>query len=71
MISGVFRSRRLGFSRGLLALAWSPDGSCLAAGGLGKTVEIWEVKTGKHLLTYSGHKRFFDRFGGLRAGLVA
>ncbi len=49
---------RLSFLKGLLTLSWSPDGTRLAAGSLGKTVEVWEVKTGKHLLTYKGHKRF-------------
>ncbi|HEU5370730.1 MAG TPA: WD40 repeat domain-containing serine/threonine-protein kinase [Ktedonobacterales bacterium] len=51
---------RLGFLKGLLSLAWSPDGARLAAGGMGRTVEVWEAKTGKHLLSYKSQKRFFE-----------
>jgi dipeptidyl aminopeptidase/acylaminoacyl peptidase len=47
-------------TKGFLALAWSPDGSRCAAGGLGRTVEVLEMKTQKRVLTYKGHKRSFE-----------
>jgi eukaryotic-like serine/threonine-protein kinase len=55
--------RHLGFLRRFCALAWSPDGACLAAAdGHGQTVEVWEVKTGNHLLTYTGQRGFLGSY---------
>lgn len=36
------------------ALAWSPDGTKIAA-GIDNTVQIWESATGQRLVTYTGH----------------
>lgn len=35
--------------------AWSPDGKKVAVGNADGTVQIWEVASGKLLLTYRGH----------------
>ena len=39
------RFYRLGITKGLLALSWSSDCSCFAAGGMGMTVEVWDVES--------------------------
>jgi WD40 repeat protein len=44
-----------GHTRGVNALAWSPDGTRLASSSWDKTVQVWESATGQRLLTYSGH----------------
>ena len=38
----------------VLALAWSPDGTRISSGSFDNTVQIWDAKTGKRLLTYHG-----------------
>jgi WD40 repeat protein/serine/threonine protein kinase len=37
------------------SLAFSPDGTRLAAGGLDKTVTVWDVTTGEPVATLKGH----------------
>ena len=40
-----------------LAAAWSPDGKRLAVGdGYGRSIGIWDLATGRKLLTYGGHE---------------
>ena len=39
----------------VLNVTWSPDGSRLAAGGVDGTVQIWDRRSGRLLLTYPGH----------------
>ena len=41
------------------AIAWSPDSTRLAVAA-GKSVQIWEVATGRLLLTYSGHRALVE-----------
>lgn len=36
-------------------VAWSPDGS-LIAGGVGKTVRLWEVSSGREIRRFRGHQ---------------
>jgi len=36
-------------------LAFSPDGRKLAAAGLGDFVKVWEVKSGRELMTLRSH----------------
>jgi eukaryotic-like serine/threonine-protein kinase len=36
-------------------VAWSPDGSRLASGGWDHLVRVWDVLTGSHIFTYTGH----------------
>ena len=50
---------RLFATQSLRALSWSPDGTCFAAAGLGN-VEVWDVKASKRVLTYKGHRGFFQ-----------
>jgi WD40 repeat protein len=37
-------------------LAWSPDGTRIAATGSDWTVQVWNAQTGERLLTYQGHR---------------
>src|SRR5438874_3110567 len=39
----------------VLNIAWSPDGTRLAAGGHDATIQIWDALTGKLLMIYRGH----------------
>jgi WD40 repeat protein len=36
-------------------LAWSPDGTRVASASYDQTVQVWEAKTGRQILTYKGH----------------
>jgi len=38
----------------LNALAWSPNGKTLAAGA-GRTVQLWDARSGEQMLIYTGH----------------
>jgi len=40
---------------GVSDLAWSPDGTRIASASYDGTVQVWEAKTGKLLVTYKGH----------------
>ena len=39
----------------VLNVAWSPDGTRIASGGHDSTVQIFDTRTGKRILTYRGH----------------
>jgi WD40 repeat protein len=39
----------------VLAVAWSPDGTRIASGEHDSTIQVWDTRTGKRLLTYQGH----------------
>ena len=41
----------------IYTVAWSPDSKYIAAGGLDTQVMIWEVASGKQVLTYEGHSQ--------------
>lgn len=44
---------------GIESIAWSPNGTYLASGSWDRTVSVWEVATGKKLLTYYGHGQVY------------
>jgi WD40 repeat protein len=37
------------------SLAWSPDGTSIVSAGVDKTVQVWDVSSGKCIHSYSGH----------------
>ena len=43
-----------GHTRGVVAVAFSPDGTRLATGGLDETIRLWDVKNGKQQLMLGG-----------------
>jgi eukaryotic-like serine/threonine-protein kinase len=44
-----------GHSSFVQAVAWSPDGKCIASGSSDKAVQIWDATTGATIYTYPGH----------------
>jgi eukaryotic-like serine/threonine-protein kinase len=44
-----------GHSQGVMAIAWSPNGSRIASGSHDKTVQVWDASDGSHAFTYHGH----------------
>jgi TIR domain/WD domain, G-beta repeat len=44
-----------GHSKDVIRVAFSPDGRTALSGSLDDTVRLWEVATGKELLTFKGH----------------
>jgi WD40 repeat protein/serine/threonine protein kinase len=49
LASGAQRTLR-GHAADASALAWSPDGKCLASGGFDDTIRFWDAATGRQLL---------------------
>src|SRR5262245_58261623 len=45
------------------ALACSPDGRTLAAGGYDKTVRLWDVATGRERRRFAGHAQYPTQVG--------
>src|SRR3989442_25143 len=44
-----------GHVNAISGLAWSPDGTRIASASYDKTVQVWDVATGKGLVTYRQH----------------
>ena len=44
-----------GHRAGVWAISWSPDGKHLASASKDHTVRVWDVLTGKELVTFRGH----------------
>ncbi len=44
-----------GHSRRVLALAWAPDGTCIASASDDETVQVWDASTGNQTITYRSH----------------
>lgn len=43
----------------VISVAWAPDGTRIASGGLDGTVQVWSAKDGQRQRTYRGHMRVF------------
>jgi WD40 repeat protein len=48
-----------GHSKDITSVAFSPDGRTALSGSLDNTARLWEVATGKQLLTFTGHAPVF------------
>jgi WD40 repeat protein len=52
---GTLLSTYRGHASGVLALAWSPDGTQIASSSDDSIVQVWQVATGQTLSTYGKH----------------
>ncbi len=52
-LAGTFKGKK---NKWGMALAWSPDGTCVAAGRI--AITIWDVESKKQIRTLEGHKDF-------------
>ena len=44
-----------GHAAGVIAIAWSPDGTRIASASLDKTVQVWDIETGQKISSFEGH----------------
>jgi WD40 repeat protein len=56
---------------GVRSLALSPDGRLIAVGGDNETMTVREVRTGRSVANYAGHRRRPDALGGNYRNLMA
>jgi eukaryotic-like serine/threonine-protein kinase len=57
-----------GLSGPYYAVAWSPDGRMIAAGGQDRILRVWDAATGKQLLERGGHNRSISAVAFSRDG---
>jgi WD40 repeat protein len=48
------------------SVSWSPDGQRLATANDDETVKVWEVASGRELITFKGHSDALGQFPGLQ-----
>jgi len=55
LASGRVLHHLKGHDKGVGAVAWSPDGTTIASGGMDKTIRLWDPKTGEAMAVLRGH----------------
>ena len=60
-----------GSSSGCMSAAFSPDGQRIITGGTDKTARIWDVQTGRELLSLNGHSEAITTVAFSKDGLAA
>ena len=51
----IIQASEYGVESAIESVAFSPDGKTLAAGGWGNAIGLWDVATGEHIKTFTGH----------------
>jgi WD40 repeat protein len=48
---------QMGHPQNIYTMAFSPDEEYIVTGSIDKTLRLWEIKTGKEVRTFSGHRK--------------
>ena len=52
-----FQVKLTGHIKKVKSVAFSPNKDYLASGSLDKTISLWNLKSGEHIRTLTGHSR--------------
>lgn len=59
-VTGELKTTLIGHTASVTTLAFNPDGSTLASGGLDEVIRFWDVITGELQLTFAAHANTVD-----------